>query len=593
MKRHIVMLLLMSVGFGLGFSAGPAPAENALSVDREKVIAVIGSSVAAGWVTSRERNQDMQNGWAFRLAWWLAPRGFKVVNTSVPGDTTQKVLDRLEKDLFPLKPDFVVIALSLENEGIRGLGGKDPAQVYSGFRNNLREIVARCRAHGIQPVLGSVYANDNFTEASHYKYVTDMNLEIGSWDAPSINLLGALDRGDGCFIEGITFDLDHPDDTGHRELFHSIVPGLFEALAQEKPLAVKDGGDGAVRLGATDDPAFLSYVPDDPLRSFSLAFDVRPSRPGVVAAVRGFDGKVRELAVAHDGSLGYRDATRVIHPLKASLLDKAWHQIGVTHHFLKKEIRVFVDGASIGMIADTIVPVQFVLGGSGGGPGGNRPAEGEYRDWMVYRSVLNPAEMAALSSGRLLQSSLEVYSSLKGETPAKDRPVANRAQSLGRVLFSPSKAEVDIERFKTAVLRENDDEKVYRDPAEKKPVTLAPEILDRLTGLYEIAPELTLTVEREGGRLFALMNGGDAGKTELFALSEDRFFIKSVGQNMEITFGAGKDGRADRLTLKVDGREMAGKRKRSNENSMTLIGGAGGINTSSLGRISRPTAFSS
>ena len=574
MKRHLVMTLLMSVGFGLAFLAEPAAAENALSIGREKVIAVMGSSVAAGWVTSQERNQDMQNGWAFRLARQLAPRGFKVVNVSVPGDTTQKVLDRLEKGLFPLKPDFVVIALSLENEGIRGLGGKDPAQVYSGFRNNLREIVARCRAHGIQPVLGSVYANDNFTKASHYKYVTDMNLEIASWDVPSINFLGALDRGDGCYVEGITFDLDHPDDAGHRELFHSIVPGLFEALVQEKPPAMKDSGDGAVRLGATGAPALLSYVPDDPLRSFSLAFDVRLSQPGVVAAVRDFDGKVRELAVGHDGSLEYRDAARVVHPPKASLLDKTWHQIGVTHHFLKKEIRVFVDGTLAGTVADKFVPVQFVLGGSGGGPGGNPPAEGEYRDWMVYRSVLNPAEMAALNSGRPLQSSLEVYSSLQGETPAKDRPVANRAQSLGRVLFSPSKAEVDIERFKTAVRRENDEEKVYRDPAEKKPVTLAPEILDRWTGLYEIAPGLTLSVEREGGRLFALINGGDAGKAELFALSEDRFFVKSVGQNMEITFGAGKDGRADRLTLKVDGREMAGKRKGPNETSMPKPNGS-------------------
>ena len=561
MKRHIIMMLLMSAGLGLASFAGPAAGDISLPVDREKVIAVMGSSVASGWVTSRERSQDMQNGYAFRLARWLAPRGFKVVNVSVPGDTTQKVLDRLEKDLFPLKPDFVVIALSLENEGIRGLGGKNPAQVYTGFRNNLREIIARCRARGIQPVLGSVYPNDNFTEASHHKYVTDMNLEIAAWDVPSINFLGALDRGEGCFVEGITFDLDHPNDAGHRELFHSIVPGLFEALAQGKPLAVKDSGDGAVRLGITDAPAILSYVPDDPLGSFSLVFYVHPSRPGVVAAVRDFDGKVRELAVGHDGSLGYLDAARLIHPLKSSLLDKAWHQIGLTHHFLKKETRVFVDGAFIGTVADTIVPVQFLLGGLSGGPGGNPPAEGEYRDWMVYRSVLNSVEIAALRTGRLLQSSLEVYAPLKGETPGKDRTAANRAQSLGRVLFSPSNAEGDIDRLKAAVRRENDEEKVYLDPAEKKPVTLAPEILDRLTGLYEIAPDLTLAIEREGGRLFALINGGDAGKAELFALSEDRFFIRSVGQGMEIAFGAGKDGRADRLTLRVDGREMAGKRK--------------------------------
>jgi lysophospholipase L1-like esterase len=561
MRRLAVQVLFISAGLGLALPAGRTAGHGVLPADREKVIAVMGSSVAAGWVTSREKNQDMQNGYAFRLARWLAPRGFQVVNISVPGDTTQKVLDRLEKDLFPLKPDFAVIALSLENEGIRGLGGKDPDQVFRVFRDNLREIIARCRDRGIQPVLGSVYANDNFTAASHYQYVTAMNLEIASWDVPSINFLGALDRGDGRFVDGITFDLDHPDDSGHRELFHSIVPGLFEVLAEGKPLPVRDRGDGAVRLGDADAAAFLSYVPDDPYRSFSLIFNVRSLRPGVLAAVRSFEGKARELAVRQDGSLEYRDASDFIHPLKAFLLDKAWHQVGMSHHFLKKEIRIFVDGALAGTVADAHVPVQFVLGGSGGGADGNPPAEGDYNDCLVYRSVLNPAEMASLRTGRLLQSSLEVYAPLRGETPVQDRPAVNLAQSPAQVFFSPSNTESKIEQLKAAIQRENADEKVYHDPAEIKPIVLAPEIMDRWTGLYEITPGLTLTIERDGGRLFALINGGDGGKTELFALSEDRFFVRSVGQNMEIIFHAGKDGPADRLTLKVDGREMTGTRK--------------------------------
>jgi lysophospholipase L1-like esterase len=561
MRKPAVMILFLSVGLGLALRAGPTSRDGVYPGDREKVIAVMGSSVAAGWVTSREKNQDMQNGYAFRLARWLAPRGFQVVNISVPGDTTQKVLARLEKDLFPLKPDFAVIALSLENEGIRGLGGKDPDQVFRVFRDNLREIIARCRARAIQPVLGSVYANDNFTAASHYQYVTAMNMEIASWDVPSINFLGALDRGDGRFVEGVTFDLDHPDDSGHRELFHSIVPGLFEVLAEGKPLPVRDLREGAVRLGDADGTAFLSYVPDDPYRSYSLIVNVRPSRPGVLAAVRGLEGKVRELAVREDGFLEYRDGVGFVHPLKASLLDKAWHQVGMSHHFLKKEIRVFVDGALAGTVADALVPVQFVLGGPGGGADGNSAAEGDYNDCQVYRSVLNPAEMASLETGRLNQSSLEVYAPLRGETPVQDRPIVNLAQSPARVFFSPSNTEREIEQLKAAVQRENADEKVHRDPAEREPLILAPEILDRWTGLYEIAPGLTLTVERDGGRLFALINGGEGGKTELFALSEDRFFVRSVGQNMEIIFHAGKGGPADRLTLKVDGREMTGTRK--------------------------------
>jgi lysophospholipase L1-like esterase len=229
---RVVWALLISLALG---SLAASPAEAGPGPGREKVIAVIGSSVAAGWVTARDARQDMQNGYAYRLGRLLAPRGFKVVNISVPGDTTQRVLDRLDKDLFPLNPDFAVIALSLENEGIRGIGGKDPARVYAGFKENLRSIIARCRTRNIVPVIGTCYANDNFDKPAHYEFITQMNLEIGTWDVPSVNLLGALDRGDGLFVEGMTFDLDHPADTGHRELFHSIVPSLFEALTAGKP----------------------------------------------------------------------------------------------------------------------------------------------------------------------------------------------------------------------------------------------------------------------------------------------------------------------------------------------------------------------
>ena len=68
-------------------------------------------------------------------------------------------------------------------------------------------------------------------------------------------------------------------------------------------------------------------------------------------------------------------------------------------------------------------------------------------------------------------------------------------------------------------------------------------------GVYEIAPELVLTVVMEERRLFLLINGGDAGKTELFPLTVERFFIKSVGPQMEISFQAGKGGQPAILGL--------------------------------------------
>ena len=223
----------------------PARPASAPAVLRGKTIAVIGSSVAAGWVTSREAAQDMKNGWAFRLARHLEPFGYKVVNRSVPGDTTEKVLARLDKDLLSIQPDIAVISLSLENEGIRGIGGRDPRKVYENFATNLRRIIDECRKHKIMPVVASCYANDNFGDPATYRFILDMNLEMASWGVPVVNFMGALDRGDGRFVKGLTFDLDHPADRGHRELFLSIVPGLFAALTAGKSAPEWDSQPGS------------------------------------------------------------------------------------------------------------------------------------------------------------------------------------------------------------------------------------------------------------------------------------------------------------------------------------------------------------
>jgi rhodanese-related sulfurtransferase/lysophospholipase L1-like esterase len=549
---------LVSIAVCLHALAGPASPSVA---PRGRTIAVLGSSVAAGWVTAREAGQDMKNGWAFRLARRLEPLGYKVVNVSAPGDTTEKVLARLDKDLFSLKPDIVVISLSLENEGIRGLGGRDPEKVYEGFGTNLRRIVAECRERGITPVVASCYANDNFGDPAIYRFIVGMSLEIASWDVPSINLLGALDRGDGRFIKGLTFDLDHPADRGHRELFLSIVPGLFEALAAGKPAPERDSGPGYFSSGTPGRSRYLSCVPADPMHSFTSLFEIRASGPGVAASIRAGDGKSSTIAVTENGDAALHASTGAVQRVPASLLDGKWHRIGWVYHYLKQEATLYVDGVAGGSIAEAGVPVQFLLGGSGRESQKGRPAAAAFRDWMIYRVPLSVAEIEAIQSGRVLPGSLEVFAPLRRDKPKVDAEVENRAQSGSRVVVRPRNVGREIARLETAIARQDREEIVYIDPNEKKPVFVAPEIQAAWTGVYEIAPGLTLTVVMEEGRLFLLVNGGDEGKAELFPLSAERFFVRSVGPQMEVSFQAEKSGQPATLVFKAGGQEMKGTRK--------------------------------
>jgi hypothetical protein len=386
---------------------------------------------------------------------------------------------------------------------------------------------------------------------------------MASWGVPVINFLGALDRGDGRFVKGLTFDLDHPADRGHRELFLSIVPGLFEALAAGKPVPERDAGPGRFSVGKGGRGGYMSCVPADPLHSFSALFEIRASGPGIAASVRGADGKFYRIAVAENGDAVLHASTGVAQRVPASLRDGNWHRIGWIHHYLKREMTLYIDGTAGPSIPEATLPVQFLLGGAGGETLEGSPAAAEYRDWMIYRIPLNGAEMEAIQAGRLLPGSLEVFAPLRQGKPGVDSEVENRAQSASRVVFRPKDVRQEIARLESAISCQDREEIVYIDPNEKEPVFVSPEILASWEGVYEIEPGLVLAVVMEEGRLFLLVNGGDDGKTELFPLSAERFFVKSVGPKMEISFQADQGGQPATLIFKVNGQEMKGTRKKS------------------------------
>ena len=556
MNTKRILIVLAGLGFLFITPARPSLAAGGGIQGKEKIIAVLGSSVASGWVTSRDAKNDMGNGYAQRLGRRLGPRGFKVVNVSVPGDTTAKVLARMDKDLFPLDPDFVVIGLSPENEGIRGLWGRDSETVYAGFKAGLREIIDRCRRRGIIPILGTCYPNDNFVHPESYSYIKKINLEIAGWDVPSINLLGALDDGSGQFIPGIAFDLDHPADLGHRELFYSIVPSLFEALAAGKPLPAKETDAGFVVIGKGGLAGPLNHVPTDPVHSFTSVIEFRLRSEGTLAAFLGRDGAEARLAVSPEGRLRYRAAGGIEKIFGPVVFDKAWHQAGIVHHGLKNETTLYMDGVFAGSLSETLRPVQLTVGGA-------EAAEADVRDWMIFRVPLNADEIKTLRSGALLQSSLEVYAPLRRENPRPNREVVNRAQSLAKVILSPADAERDIARLKAAWKTDDEGEKIFADPLEKKAVAVPAEILAACAGTYEGPPGLVLTVEKRGTRLLLHFNGGREGSIELFPLSSERYFAKSIGPEIEVVFGsaANREGRPENLILKVGAQEIPAKRK--------------------------------
>jgi CubicO group peptidase (beta-lactamase class C family) len=87
-------------------------------------------------------------------------------------------------------------------------------------------------------------------------------------------------------------------------------------------------------------------------------------------------------------------------------------------------------------------------------------------------------------------------------------------------------------------------------------ITLDPKILDRYTGVYQLAPGITLTFTREGAHMFSQPT--NQPKIEIFAASEKEFFLKVA--DAQITFETGEDGRATAATLHQNGRDQKAKR---------------------------------
>ena len=438
---------------------------------RDRRIAVWGSSV--GWGTADELERE---GYTGRLRELLADRGWDVRNQSRPGDSTVSIAERFVPEGTPdpdtrylttVDPGYAVIALSLGNEGVKSCDGNagsgcaatklDADRVYQQFSDNMAGWIRRIRAEGITPVVALMYTRADFG-SREYAYTRQMNLAINRWDVPSINVLGAVDNGQGQWAHGFWSDALHPNAAGYQEMFHAVVPSLFDALAADKPTPTRPRGQGFARVRGND-RAPMTFEPDDTMRSFGVSFFVRSQGDGTVASVGGqtVDHTVEwKSRRRRNGMLEYEAATltpsgrrfqatlglfngRWVYvsangtSLTSSSLgaDGQWHHVALSHYVARGQTLVYIDGRLVGTIDERLQPDRFVLGGPGPDWSTAVSAEADYRGWMVHRAGLNADEVEALASDSILQASLEIYAPLNDG--AGGGAVENRAQSLSTI----------------------------------------------------------------------------------------------------------------------------------------------------------------
>jgi lysophospholipase L1-like esterase len=451
MKCRLIFALLAVVGLAQIVSHG--------QTSRPRRIAGFGSSVAFG--TGDELGKE---GYTGLLRTMLAPKGWEVLNQSRGGDTTKLLATRWAPEgtpdartryLLPVNPGYVIIGLSLANEGIFEAGTKEEKDaVFQQYADGIRGFIAKARQQNIVPIVTLCYPRSVYTPVE-YGYIRRMNILQNSWDVPTVNFLGALDDGKGRWARGFMFNDKHPNTSGHQELVHTFVPTLFEALEKGKPTPTKSAaGRGFARI--SDGLTPLTFIPESTIHPFAISMMARTQSDGTLAAVSGSTLTARMEMVKSDvgpaavefeeamlspdrpftstigvenGKWMYRsaDGKRVT---SSAAADAEWHHIVLSHYAARGETLLFVDGKLAGVVSEHLQPNLFVIGGPGSTEGAVAPKQADYKDVFLFRSALNADEVSVLKQGRIFQSSLEVYSPLADAEFRPGSRTENRAQSM-------------------------------------------------------------------------------------------------------------------------------------------------------------------
>jgi acyl-CoA thioesterase-1 len=181
---------------------------------------VFGDSIAWG-------EADPDGGWASRLARFCRPRGCRLFNLSVPGDTTRDVRRRFPEEALARgasRGDLLVFAVGINDSK---LVGGEPQVPPEEFRANFRLLLADARritdkvaCVGLTPVdeRRADWGLTAFSDATIDRY--DDALE-GVCAEAGVDFIEVFDffrfLGPQVLADGV-----HPDGYGHQKLFDLV-----------------------------------------------------------------------------------------------------------------------------------------------------------------------------------------------------------------------------------------------------------------------------------------------------------------------------------------------------------------------------------
>ncbi len=391
-------------------------------VDEHKISA-FGSSVCNGQGATGNKGYAYLYGQqlAKRYSGGMSDKPFTVSGVAIGGNTTVNLLDRYDEMIHDFGK-YVVIGLSMGNEGIHGAANQQ--SIFNQFRDNMLKLIDMMKADGKTVVVMNNYTRGDYT-ASDYDYIKQMNMLIHQWDVASVNTLGAIDNGEGKWADGYEADPYHPTTAGHQQFMSAIPTSLFDALELGKPQPERD----MTQSVTLENGAVIQFSGETAVYPYTVSVRIKGTDEGVVLGFSATGGKTAAVAVVDGGYLKYTSVSgEEIVSAEPLITDKdKWYDITLTSYYAQKRTILYCDKVCVGELSERVRPSKFTVGDSG------KALRRQYSELSFWRSAMNGMEIEGLVNGKMLKSSLDIYSPLSDDI--KNGKVKNCAQSLNEASY--------------------------------------------------------------------------------------------------------------------------------------------------------------
>jgi lysophospholipase L1-like esterase len=184
-----------------------------------KRIVILGSSSARGLGSSN----CTSTSWAAKFGVAMVGKGYTVYNVSHEGDNSTAVINRFYTDVAPLLPNFVILAVSISNDGGPTAGN------VNFHEQSVHRLIKMVEGIGAIPVLMGQFPNNGYTVAQ-YGMLQDLYQQEEKLGVPIFDFLSSsVDPTTGHYLSQIaSSDGTHPDDNGHNVFYQSIPQSYFD-----------------------------------------------------------------------------------------------------------------------------------------------------------------------------------------------------------------------------------------------------------------------------------------------------------------------------------------------------------------------------